>query len=311
MSSARDLLTEYQQQILGSFQEISNIQDDQLAIEILQQNGWHLENALNAFMLGGNTTSSYPSPPPSSSNRRSTAAAGEPSFPPSAPPRQFSNRSSSNRVLSTDPVSNPPPNPPGDNSSVTGPPSSSVAGGSGILDLLLLPFRWLIQSRPLTINPQRDAEAFLNDFQSHYGYTHIPFHMGSYQSAVNLAFTESKFLLIYLHSPLHEDSDNFCSSILCNPQFIDYVNSPDNSVIVWGGTVWDPEAYGLSTQLNVSTFPFLGLLIPQSARSVQVADRIQGILDLETLLTRLRNVSSVYLAVIQQTRLETQRRYPL
>ena len=37
-TNPRDFLTEYQQQILGNFQEIVQIQDDQLCIDLLQQN---------------------------------------------------------------------------------------------------------------------------------------------------------------------------------------------------------------------------------------------------------------------------------
>lgn len=47
-------------------------------------------------------------------------------------------------------------------------------------------------------------------------------------------------------------------------------------MVVWGGSVWNPEPYNLSLQLKVSTFPFLALLSCESERSVQILDRIQG-----------------------------------
>lgn len=47
-------------------------------------------------------------------------------------------------------------------------------------------------------------------------------------------------------------------------------------MIVWGGSIWNPEPYNLSLQLKVSTFPFLALLSCESERSVQILDRIQG-----------------------------------
>jgi hypothetical protein len=60
--------------------------------------------------------------------------------------------------------------------------------------------------------------------------------------------------------------------LFCDP-VRNYINT---NVEIWGGNIWDPEAYNLSMQFKVSTFPFIALLICQSERSVQIIDRIQG-----------------------------------
>jgi FAS-associated factor 2 len=276
MSASRELLTEYQQQLLTSFQDITQIQEEQLCIDLLQQNGWSLESAVNNFMQG-----------PSAQESSSSATRRRPE------PSQPTGPRSSNRVLQTE---EPPTNQP------------AVADGSGLLDLILLPFRWLFKPQQLSINPNRDAENFISEFNSNYDLNHVPFHNGSYQSAVAAAFQQSKFLIVYIHSPLHEDTDTFCQQVLCNQSFINFVNE---NTIVWGGRVWDPEAYGLSLQLSVSAFPFLGLLICQSVRTVQVSDRVQGMLEVDPLITRLRNVTSVYSAIIERNRMEAHRRLVL
>lgn len=195
-------------------------------------------------------------------------------------------------------------------------------GGGSILDLLFIPLRWLFQSRPISVNPSRDAQKFVAEFSASYGLNGPRFHDNSYQSAVSTAFQESKFLLVYLHSPLHEDTDRFCNQGLCAPQF---VNMCSQNVVFWGGKVYDPEAYGLSSQLSVSAFPFLALLICQSSRTAQIADRIQGesldphnkylpktfltgFQDTASLITRLENAMAQYSTIMQRNRIELERR---
>jgi hypothetical protein len=67
----------------------------------------------------------------------------------------------------------------------------------------------------------------------------------------------------------------------------------DQNFIVWSGKIWDSEAYGLSMQLRTSSFPFLALLVCESERTVQIADRIQGeFLPPEKLINPFSNTSS-------------------
>jgi hypothetical protein len=289
MSSARSLLTDQQQQILTNFQEIVDINDDDLCIAILSRNQWSLEAAVNNWSNPGGS-----SPSTTANPLNSTYQSGNSSS------RTSTSRSSSGSAGGLVAGNNA-----GLETANVGLPTNQQGEGGGLLDLIFLPFRWLFQARPLSLNPNRDAENFISEFRRNYGSTQIPFHSGSYQSAVELAFQQSKFLLIYLHSPIHEDNDSFCRQVLCNQQFIDFVNETS---VVWGGNVWDPEAYGLSSQLSVTAFPFLGLLVCQSARVVQIADRVQGAAELEPLLARLRTITGVFQAIIERTRLESERR---
>jgi hypothetical protein len=72
--------------------------------------------------------------------------------------------------------------------------------------------------------------------------------------------------------------------ILCSESFKTFA---DENLLVWSGQVWDAEAYALSMQLRCSSFPFLALLVCQSERSVQIADKIQGYMDERQLVSRL------------------------
>jgi FAS-associated factor 2 len=175
----------------------------------------------------------------------------------------------------------------------------------GLFGLLLVPLRWLFQARPLSLNPDQDTLRFLDDYNLKVSPTHPNFHAGSYQSAVANAFEQSKFLLVYIHSPLHEDTPRFCRGVLSAPAVVNFANE---HLITWAGRVWDPEAYGLSTQLRATTFPFMALLVCQSNRTVQIADRIQGYMEESVLMDRLQGSVNAHMSVITQNQREAQRR---
>lgn len=235
-------LSAEQQNILQIFQEVSQITDEYLSIQILQQNGWNLDQSLGQFVNDQSDNQRNGLAATNSALRRSVSAT-----------TNNSTTSSRNRSLNSQ----------NENDTNNGP-----------LSPLLLPLRWLFQSRPLSLNPQRDTLKFIDDFDLEYRSRHPTFHENSYQSAVAQAFTSSKFLIVYLHSPMHEDTHNFCTQILCSPRLIQLANE---YAVTWVGKIWDPEAYGLSGQLKVTSYPFVALLVCQSARMVQVAKKFEGI----------------------------------
>lgn len=151
--------------------------------------------------------------------------------------------------------------------------------------------KWLFQTRPLSLNPDLDVRKFKEEFDLKFGSEHPSFHERSYQSAVAQAFRGPKFLLVYLHSPLHEDTNRFCRTTICSQEFSRTVNE---NTIFWAGSVWNPESYGLVLQLNVTVFPFMALLVCQSERTVQIADKIQGFVETRELLERLRNCMTTF-----------------
>lgn len=154
---------------------------------------------------------------------------------------------------------------------------------------MLGPLKWLFHVSPPRINPLQDARNFIQEFESTYSSSHPNFCDTSYQAAVQRAHQEGKYLVVYLHSPLHEDTPKFCRQVLCTRNVTMVLNE---HAVVWVGKVWDPEAYDLSTQLRVSSFPFVALLLCPSAREVNVVDRIQGYMDEREFTERIESTVS-------------------
>lgn len=113
------------------------------------------------------------------------------------------------------------------------------------------------------------------------------FFEGSYTQALYMAHQRAKFLFVYLAHPL-DGADSLFTKIIINPDFRGLF---DDHVIIWGGDVTTPEAYQLANSLNVTKFPFLGLMCltrtttmtPQgpvkTSAKISLVSKIQGNVD--------------------------------
>lgn len=298
-------LTPEQQGMLQSFQEIAQIDDEYLCIQILQENNWNLDVSIAHFVSPDenqspmdNMTTSSSSSSSGSRNSSSSGNNNDYDFHGNAINDTGDNNDNNNNVVTTAPADY--------NDNITGNNSSSVTTSGGLFDILLLPIRWLLQPGSVDTNPNLDTENFISEFDEKYGSAHPPFHRSSYMSAVANSFTGSRFVMVYLHSPIHEDSDKFCTDVLCSQTMQTFVET--NQITTWVGKVWDTEAYGLSTQLQTAAYPFVALLVCQSDRVVEVAQRVQGYVDETALVEKLNAGVSSFSAVIERNRAEANRR---
>ena len=113
--------------------------------------------------------------------------------------------------------------------------------------------------QPTAQNPQADVQQFIREFESDYGQGHPPFVISSYEQvrehnmcvsehistldliswqAVSQARQDLKFLLVYLHSPAHQDTPRFSREVLCSQQLVDFVAG---QLLVWGISVHSEE----------------------------------------------------------------------
>ena len=272
---------------IESFKEITNITDDFLCMQILVQNNWNLDNSLNQFVNEQNDHDNQNDEEDETRTledilrssvtdpllRTEMISNENASIVRQNALRRYNNENNSSQINSMTHTSSTGISQNTNSTVATTGTVSETTGG--LFGLLLIPLRWLFQSRPIALYPEQDSVRFIDEYNTKYSTEHPMFHRHSYQNAVATAFQQSKFLLVYLHSPIHDDTQRFCESVLSSSNTVTYVNQ---HMITWAGRIWDPEAYGLSTQLKVSTFPFLAVLICQSNRTVQVVERIQGVI---------------------------------
>ena len=126
------------------------------------------------------------------------------------------------------------------------------------------------RSRP----PEEDVADFISEFNAKYGRDHVAFHTGSYSRALEEAKRDLKFLLVYLHSPSHQDTKSFCQDTLAKPALADFI--ANMNVIVWACSIDTREGYRVSQALRESSYPFLALIVLRQNK-MMVVGRVEGL----------------------------------
>ena len=145
--------------------------------------------------------------------------------------------------------------------------------------LLTLPFNLFLY--PENTDPLQDISTFVQNFESKYGESHPQFYNGSYSQAVAEAKRDLKFLVVYLHNNLHEDTEDFCKQVLTHLEVVNYIKR--NSLIFWACSINLKEGYLVSKIMRENTYPFLALVALKNNRMI-IAKKFQGKTSVEKLL---------------------------
>lgn len=86
----------------------------------------------------------------------------------------------------------------------------------------------------------------------------------SYEEALRSAQSSARALCVVLVSSEHDDDAAFKRSTLSSPEFIQLLE--DNDFLIWGGDVKQSDAYGASTKLSCTTYPFVAFVALQPSR---------------------------------------------
>lgn len=141
------------------------------------------------------------------------------------------------------------------------------------------------------MSPRDTAARFAREFEEDFGNHDLHFEESGYAQAYDLAKKDLRFLLVVLVSPEHDDTSRFIRETLLSPEVVNFVNDPQNKVILWAGNVQDSEAYQVSTALNCSKFPFAALIVhtPQdSSTSMSTVARVFGLIPPSAFAAKLR-----------------------
>jgi FAS-associated factor 2 len=153
------------------------------------------------------------------------------------------------------------------------------------------------KSQPKGIEPSHIARNFISDFNTYYrNDDRIDFFEGGYTSALYITKRDARFLVVYLHSDEHDSTNQFVHETLLSPQTLKFFR--DHNILVWGGDVHESEAYQVSNALNVTKYPYLGLLCLKSntqetpegttstAPALTCVSRVQGLVSPNNLIEK-------------------------
>lgn len=139
---------------------------------------------------------------------------------------------------------------------------------------------------------QKDTAArFIREFEEEYGSHSLPFLENGYNMALERAHQELKFLVVVLLSPEHDDTNTWVKETLLSRQVVEYINDPNNQILLWGGNVQDSEAYQVSNSLRCTKFPFASVIVHTpnvGSNAMSNIGRIPGTTSAAEFLTKLR-----------------------
>jgi FAS-associated factor 2 len=163
-----------------------------------------------------------------------------------------------------------------------------------------------------SLGPKDTAARFIREFEEEYGTHSVPFLENGYNMALEKAHRDLKFLLVLLTSPEHDETNGWVRDTLLAPEVVEFINDPQNNLLVWGGNVRDSEAYQVANSLRCTKFPFVALTVHTpnvSSTAMSVVGRIAGTTAPSEFVNRLRTAISTNqepLERIRATRAEQQ-----
>lgn len=121
--------------------------------------------------------------------------------------------------------------------------------------------------------------AFLTCFEPQFGTSHPFFYACRFDEALKIAEEESKFLFVYLHSPEHPYTTQFCSETLCSELIVQYL---DANFVSWGAIANRGEGLQMTAVLQAARLPFCAIVVPASSSSIAVLQQVSCFLFLGT-----------------------------
>ena len=109
--------------------------------------------------------------------------------------------------------------------------------------------------------PKRTGASEASHMDSLLPPNHPTLFMGSLQEAIEYSKSSYKFLVLYFHSEIHQDTPTFVHKVFCDQTLIDLLN---RNYIVWAGDVSLAGPHLSSMQLQIDGFPALCIYSPQS-----------------------------------------------
>ncbi len=165
--------------------------------------------------------------------------------------------------------------------------------------------RSFLPSVPRAVTPVEAHRAFLLSYEAEYGGFHPVFMEGVLLDALVKGKREGKFVLVYLHSSEHGDTEALCRATLASEAVVEFV---DRNFVMWAADVATASGQQAAVSLAANSYPFLAVLYlgSESARGqeVRALGTWVGPLTVDELLVRLMGVLEENDAVLVADRAE-------
>ncbi|XP_051138214.1 plant UBX domain-containing protein 10 [Andrographis paniculata] len=287
---------------LAYFQAITGLEDTDLCTEILSAHNWDLELAISSI-------TSTDTHRPSSSSVSASASTR-------------SNQEEGQGLLLP---ANGNDQPPGLAWKLVTLPFSVISGSLGLISGAIGLGMWAAggvlsyslgmiglngASRAGTASPAASQSAteaigFVSSFEREYGRLRPNFATEGFMDALQRSRHEYKLLFVYLHSPEHPDTPEFCARTLCNELLVAFLNE---NFVSWGGSVKSSEGFKMSNSLKASRFPFCAVVMAATNQRIALLQQVEGPKSPQEMMTALQRVLEESAPVLVSARAEAEER---
>eukprot|EP00467_Chlorarachnion_reptans_P008705 CAMPEP_0114527770 /NCGR_PEP_ID=MMETSP0109-20121206/23809_1 /TAXON_ID=29199 /ORGANISM="Chlorarachnion reptans, Strain CCCM449" /LENGTH=446 /DNA_ID=CAMNT_0001709789 /DNA_START=177 /DNA_END=1517 /DNA_ORIENTATION=- len=273
-----ETLDSKQKATLQEYQSVVNANDINASIQILNDCKWNLQNAINtAFELQGAPSKGPSSAPLQASSQPATSSSTV-------------NTGGSGNQGGGFRGSNPPPG----NPEQWAPINTLLASGLSFMGPIahrVLP-HWAAESQNVA------PPAFARKLKDKY--PDLPnFYEGTYRDACRQARSQNRSLFVYIHSPQHEDTEEFISQSLTNELVRQTL---DNNFVCWAGSVTQTDAYKLCQKLRVEGYPCVAMVNPYREGSRIPVPIHEGLFPPEQMVNWLHEVKVKYEADLAEAK---------
>eukprot|EP00658_Telonema_sp_P-2_P036028 TRINITY_DN2611_c0_g1_i9.p1 TRINITY_DN2611_c0_g1~~TRINITY_DN2611_c0_g1_i9.p1 ORF type:complete len:236 (+),score=57.99 TRINITY_DN2611_c0_g1_i9:139-846(+) len=127
---------------------------------------------------------------------------------------------------------------------------------------------WAVAPLRALFAPRSDEDQvgsgwFVEYFGPNHGEQHPHFLDMSWQDALAQSKSEKKLLLVYLHSPMHELSHEFCGNVLGSEPICEYIQA---NMLCWAGSAASSDGLEAYMWCKASGFPAIGIVAPINYR---------------------------------------------
>lgn len=129
------------------------------------------------------------------------------------------------------------------------------------------------------------VQRFINEFESQFGSVHPPFSPETYTSVIAKAKRDLRFALIYVHSPIHRDTERFCRTVIATERFSQFVTQ--ENLIFWSCNSFFPDGYSASQAVSFTSYPFLFLIGLKNGKMV-ILRTFEGFQGIDVLTGRIK-----------------------
>eukprot|EP00288_Rhodomonas_lens_P016645 CAMPEP_0177697998 /NCGR_PEP_ID=MMETSP0484_2-20121128/4806_1 /TAXON_ID=354590 /ORGANISM="Rhodomonas lens, Strain RHODO" /LENGTH=319 /DNA_ID=CAMNT_0019209061 /DNA_START=261 /DNA_END=1217 /DNA_ORIENTATION=- len=105
--------------------------------------------------------------------------------------------------------------------------------------------------------PGSEAQRFADSFALEHGDCHPTPQTVKFSEALANARRQFKFLVVYIHSPHHQDTPEFLRETLCTPVMKEFI---DENFLFWMGSIINPEGYSVSVRVRACGFPYIAVM---------------------------------------------------